>query len=239
MGIGRRGFIRAFGASLAALAAAPADAAGLVGDFYLNRRLGVGFRRPDGWSFANVQEMGTVKEGQLLAIDNEFAAGELLASMDLPFVSVVRRAKTPDCFAPSAQFYLADDTPELEELLDLGDTLGRLLNNFARKDDPADESPRTLKKLHDDAKACGRFLRSFDVLSQPREFQLSACDAAEYTASYLFEHDRLAHPLKVRARTIYVIHRMASYLIRLVDSPDGALEDRFDFDPFVDSIHLV
>ena len=78
MGIGRREFIRVFGASLAALAAAPADAVSLVDDFYLNRKLGLGFRRPDGWSFADVQKMGSVKKGQLLAIDDEVAAAGTL-----------------------------------------------------------------------------------------------------------------------------------------------------------------
>ena len=239
MGIGRREFIRIFGASLAAVAATPSDAVSLVDDLYLNRKLGMGFRRPDGWNFADVQEMGRVKKGQLLAIDDEVVAGKLLESMHLPFVSVVRRSETPEGFTPSAQFYVVDDVPALEEVLDLGDALERLLGEFTGNDEAADDLPSTLRKLHDDAKACKDFLRSFDVLSPPRRFQLSACDAAEYTASYLFEHSELAHPVRVRVRTIYVNHRIASYLIRLIDSPYGTRQDKFDFDAFVDSIRLV
>ncbi len=239
VGIGRREFIRAFGASLVAVAAVPAGAVSLIDNFYLNRKLGLGFRKPNGWSFANVREMGSVKKGQLLAIDDVAAARELLDSMDLPFVSVLRPAKMSVRFAPSAQFYIVDDMPAWEELFELGDKLESLLREFNDEEAPADKLSRGLEKLHDDAAACDRFLKSFEILSQPREFQLSSCDAAEYTATYFFEHERLAHPVRVRARTIYVNHRIASYLIRLVDSPYGTAGDEFDFDPFIDSIRLV
>ncbi len=239
MGIGRREFIKIFGATLATLAASPADAVSLVEDYYLNRKLGIGFQKPIGWSFMDVKEMGLVKSGQLLAIDDEVAAGELLDSMDLPFVSVSHRPKTSDSFAPSAQFYLIDNNPVLAELFDLGDQLERVLRELKGEEVSCPELPATIKWLHEDAKACNDALRSFEVISQPNEFQLSACDAAEYTATYLFEHQKLTHPTLVRTRTIFVNHRIASYLIRLVDSPAADSVNEFNFDRFVASIQLV
>ncbi len=239
MGIGRREFMRVFGATVAAVIDAPGKAVSLVDDVYLNRAMGIGFRIPNGWTFVDARDMGSVKEGQILALDDERAARSFLEAMELPFVSVACPTKRPGRFTPSAQFYLVDDLPALQEVGELMGELEQLLNDLTGQSDPTRGLSRTLKKLHDDASACSEYLKSFRILSKPREFQISACDAAEYTACYRFEHQQLASSVTVRCRTIYVNHRIASYLIRLVDSLDSAPEDRCNFDPLVRGIQLV
>jgi hypothetical protein len=62
------------------------------------------------------------------------------------------------------------------------DNLEHLLGDFAGEADPVHGLPRTLKKLHADAKGCTEFFRSFEVLSEPREFPISSL-RADYTSS--------------------------------------------------------
>ncbi len=69
MGIGRRDFLVVFGSAMAAVAGLPSSAVALEEDRYLNRRLGFAIRRPHGWHFADVAEMGAVQQG-LLALDD-------------------------------------------------------------------------------------------------------------------------------------------------------------------------
>lgn len=71
MGIGRREFLGLFGGLLAKLARVSSPAAACVGEVYLNRRLGIAFSCPPGWKFVSVADMGALREGQLLALDEQ------------------------------------------------------------------------------------------------------------------------------------------------------------------------
>jgi hypothetical protein len=235
MGIGRREFLRIFGSSLAALAASPTDAASVHGELYLNRRLGVGFEKPAGWEFVDVKTMGTMQKGTLLAIEDDVRASAILELMDLPFVTVAQPTEESTPVSPCIHFVLIDGDDPFNMLAELAHDLEDLLSEEEGK--PVSSRSRMLQRLDDDIDANTELFRSYRVSSAPREFSLSKCDAAEYTASYLFEHQDLQNPAEVRQRTIYVKHRDASYLIRLVDCPAERLV--VDFDPFIKTIVLA
>jgi len=235
MGIGRREFLQIFGSLLATLATRTSDAICLSDDVYVNRKLGIGFSKPSGWKFVDVKDMGTVKKGQLLDVDDPDLADFMLASLDLPFVAVAPLAEPTARQTRCAQFYLASH-PDEDQAADR--VLGEILQSaFGRKSVNRNTSEFTLpmKKARQDWQGCRELLSEFRVSSLPQATRLSNCDAAEYTASYLFEHVELPAPRRIRVRTLAVQHHDLFYLIRLIDAQEYA----FDFSEFLSSIRLV
>src|SRR5690606_27503295 len=90
MGIGRRAFLEIFGAGIAALTLNPTSAIALVGEHYINRRLGIAFRKPQGWSFGERWEREGSKAGHILDLDGPTLARELVDSTELPFLSITK-----------------------------------------------------------------------------------------------------------------------------------------------------
>ena len=81
MGIGRRDFLAAFGILLTRLSTCPSPAAAVHEDVYLNRRLGISFPSPPDWEFIQLEQMGEVQKGQLLAINSAEDSESLLANL--------------------------------------------------------------------------------------------------------------------------------------------------------------
>jgi hypothetical protein len=89
MGIGRRDFLKLFGATLATIAVAANPAAALLDDLYINRKLlGIAFKKFAGWRFSNVADMGVLKDGQILALDDIEPVNQLKEKTELPLITV-------------------------------------------------------------------------------------------------------------------------------------------------------
>lgn len=235
MGIGRREFLAMFGAMLAEVSLTRSQAVCLFDDAYVNRRLGIGFSKPTGWEFDSVKQMGTVKQGQLLDVGDPELSRSILDSIDLPFVAVSYASQSIKGQSKSAQFYLASHPAETEAESRL---VSELLHAAFEKEPERSSNPQfsaPMQKVRQDWQACRELLAEFRVTSLPEETRLSNCEAAEYTASYLFEHEQLPAPRRVYVRTIAVEHRAFFYLIRLVNSEDQP----FDFSDFVSTIRLI
>src|SRR5688572_10384609 len=102
VGIGRREFLKFVGTGLTALASTASPAATSIGDLYINRKLGIAFRKPTGWHFDDLREMGLIKAGQLLDLDDSDAARDLVQSVELPLVTIsqVPLSATSRVFTP-------------------------------------------------------------------------------------------------------------------------------------------
>jgi hypothetical protein len=221
MGIGRREFLRLFGAALATLVRPASPAVALLGDLYINRKLGIAFRKPLGWHFGNVKEMGEVKNGQLLDLEDPGLARDLVQETELPLLSISREpiSASSRTFTPGVNIYL-----------------DRFLADETRPPEVADDPLQTTEH---DAEDCAEILKEFRMLSHPVPARVAGCPSAEYTASFLFEHTNLPQPVRVRMRTLLVVQIPAWYTLRMYDSPYLGGKDAFDYSEFVNSIQVV
>lgn len=235
MGIGRREFLQIFGSLLATVSAAPSASVCLFDDVYLNRRFGIGFTKPLDWEFIDVREMGTMRSGQLLDVDNPRLSDSIMASFDLPFVAVKGRTISDESQTPCMQFYLATHPDQTDaETRMLSESLQNELG-FEPVERPVVSFTNSMRKIRQDWQACREFLTEFRASELPTETEISCCDAAEYTASYLYEHVDLVEPRRIRVRTLAVEHHDRFYLIRLIDANDSP----YDFSDLMSSLRLT
>ena len=219
MGIGRREFIRLFGAGIAAASTNLSSAIAIHNNEYINRRLGIAFQKPAGWFFANVQEMGQIKAGQILALEDSHLAEYVVESTELPILSISKEpmSSKSDRFTPGVNIYL-------ERL------------NDSRSIVPCRAS--LVDSIQEDVSFCESILRDFRLVSSPSKMFLSRCDAARYEASFMFEHKNLK-PTRVRMISVAIEQGIASYSLRLYDSPWLGNDMTFDYTSFLDSVTIM
>jgi hypothetical protein len=230
VGIGRREFLKLFGGTLAALTANPSSAIAIFDDQYINRKLGIAFHKPHGWSFADVKEMGEVRAGQILDLEDFELARELVETAQLPILTVSKDklSSRADRFTPGVTIFsdrieFPDDFPE--EFHD------ECLDDF--------ELVRPAIQIASiDIETCESMLKEFRVMSAITPNQVSECDAAEYHATFVFEHENM-QPTAVRMRTLVIYQRPAIYTLRMYDSPWSGPELTFDYASFVESVKMV
>lgn len=218
MGIGRRDFLKLFGATLATIAIAASPAATLLDDLYINRKLGIAFRKYRGWHFSNVADMGMVKDGQILALDDLDLAEQLKEKTELPLISI---SKEP--ILSGAQ----DFTPGINVYLER-----YVLTKDGKMQDP-------YINIQKDILYCGEVLKNFEVVSEPMEIYVSNCRTVEYVSSFLFEHVNLMAPTLVRMDSLSIVQEPAWYTFRMFDSPYYGIEKTIDYSEFVDSIQII
>lgn len=222
MGIGRRKFLQLFQAGLVALAANPSNAIAILDDQYVNRKLGIAFRKPHDWTFADVRDMGQVKAGQILDLDDLQLSQEVMDSIELPILTISQAPLASDSrrFSPGVTIYLDRFT-----------FIDRM------SDDVEIEIP-PLDNVVNDVESLAAMLKNFQVTTSPKSMQVSRCEAADYSATFLFEHENM-RPTPVRMRTVTIFQRPALYTIRMFDSPQSGSKLMFDFTPFIESIRMV
>ncbi len=218
MGIGRREFLRLFSAGIAA-ATSPTAAIAIGDNKYINRRLGIAFEKPSGWVFADVKQMADVKAGQVLDLDTPELSRAIAESVELPILTISKDeiSVNSDRFTPGITVYLDRMTPD------------ECTNS---------EDAPPIQTIELDAKACEAILKGFAVTSSPAPVSVSACDAAEYEASFIFEHENMK-PTPVRMRTLVIDQGTASYTLRMYDSPYLGGSMTFDYKSFIASVRMV
>lgn len=223
MGIGRRTFVKTFSAALVSLAAAPARAAGIFDDCYVNRELGVAFRKPPGWLFSDVREWAEIKKGEILCQKNPNHSEAWTPSDTPPILTIAPEPITARCktFAPGINFF--------------AESLGLPARGTSR----GVEIEWPMKITADALKAHRRSYRDWRLTVPLAKCRVSNCDAADYTATFLFEHKRLAKPVPVRMWTLCIWQKPTFYTVRMFDAAEAGDTHRFDYRPFVESIRIV
>ncbi len=89
-----------------------------------------------------------------------------------------------------------------------------------------------------DAESCQAILKDFRVTSAATAFRVSGCDAAQYEASFIFEHQELK-PTPVRMKSVAIDQGAAFYTLRMYDSPALGGDMVFDYTPFIASVKMV
>jgi hypothetical protein len=215
MGIGRREFLSLFATAFLATTRAIA----LVDDLYVlyvNRRLGLAFRKPSSWHFGDVKDMGEMMEGQVFDVSPE--GQKIIRSFvtaDLPVVTVTKEPLG----IPADEF-----TPGVTVFLD------NLLE--------AQSGPFT-DEAKNDIFYCSQLLRGFRLLAAPKKAEVSGCRAADYLATFLWQHAHLPRPVPVNMRTLNINQDPTMYNIRLYDSPYLGRKFEHDYTEFISSIRLV
>jgi len=218
MGIGRRDFLKLFGAALASIAIATSPAAALLDDWYVNRKLGIAFKKFLGWNFSNVADFGVIKNGQILAVDDIELEKKIKDKTDLPLITI-----SQEPIISGAQ----DFTPGINVFLD----------RYVLTEEETTQNP--LITIREDILYSMKILRDFKVLSEPIEIYVSNCRSVEYVSSFLFEHTGLKKPTPVRMDTLLIIQEPAWYTLRMYDSPYCCVENNIDYSEFVDSIQII
>jgi hypothetical protein len=218
MGIGRREFLRRFGAGIAAAANSTAAIA-IADNRYINRRLGIAFEKPPEWVFSDVKQMADVKAGQILDFDDPELSRLIVETIEVPILTISQETISADSdrFTPGVAVNLDRFTPEEASL-------------------PDALSP--VESLEFDSEACADIFKDFRSISPVTPSSISACDAAQYDATFIFEHKKMS-PVPVRMKTLVIDQLTAFYTIRMFDSPHLGGTLVFDYSPFIASIRMV
>lgn len=220
MGLGRREFLRLMSLALAGLAVDPLKAVVTNENVYVNKRFGIMFNKPEGWSYIHVQDFGRLMEDQILPewieeekeeVWRELGSPICIATkypLDLPeykgvFSPTITLQVTPKSEIEALGFH------SFEEVLEKS-ALGTetLLKDFH------------VRKRHDPQMVNGSILHEFD-------------------AEYMFEHVELDGPLKVELKAIKAEHNGCYYDFNCHQSrAQNQIAER-EFEEFKNSIQLV
>lgn len=188
MGMGRREFLKNIGAAMLGLEIDPLLATVTADDAYINKKLGILFRKPSEWGFVRVRDFGRLKDMQILGNGwNDFKE-ELWEDLGDPICIATRfpqdSIQNRGVFSPTVTLNI---TPK-DDLADLGAT------GF--------EEVVRLSEL-----GTAMILERFCVLERFAPFELSGCRFHEYRSEYLFHHEDLAAPILAELRTLKTEHR--------------------------------
>jgi hypothetical protein len=218
---------RSIGSVLDAEAASPLDAS-MVGDLYLNRRLGLAFRRPDGWTFEGATEAPHIEMGSAFDAKGGMGATALWRVRDdFPALVTLAAPRGDEGIAqggsreprPTITIYseglCSDDTAWINGEFSL--------HTFVEQDLPGIAASR------------GRFR----LETRPRSTSLSGRHAVEYRASYAHYVEGSATPVRARERALYVAQCPEIFAVRMIDFPWQASNLAFVFDEFIASLSFA
>jgi hypothetical protein len=206
VGIGRRDFLKAFGATIAAFATGPLEPVVLGGDCYINRSLGLAFRQPAGWRYVSLKAFPKLRDEQVLE-ENEIS--RMLLSGAEPFVVMDRPDPTrPGPLAASMTAYVEPFSFEPGESLSQVPTLA--------------------------ARAMSLAVRDHELLKQGGAFLLSGTESIEYFARFRFETPDVS--VLARHRSLVGVKGGAIFTFNFFDYPEQGIDGHADFDAIRDSI---
>lgn len=217
MGIGQHAFEQFVDAVIGGRVRA--DEQAVRGDYFVNRRLGLGFVKPRAWHFRAFEDFYPVVAGQRLEGDL-YDEQEELADHAATLVAVVSKYPIEEA--------CADATVRFSPSITI------FSNSEDRSDLPADLATTVALGIE----YFGRVLRDYVILEPPHLLGVSSCPAARYTAEFVFEH-RAMQPTRVRDQTLMIDQGTRLYTIHLYDSPATGERIVDEFTAFVGSLHLA
>ena len=226
MGIGRDRFDRRFGTLLDS-GTVDNSLALLVGDLYLNHRLGLAFRRPPGWVFEESSKIGEVAMGRQLdpGAGDLGHAVQLLTYEYLPLVTVAAPLRDDGADRAGRHEVRPVITLHIE---------GLVPERSAESGLPFD----LLEYVSEDLDNFASVLQAYHLQWGPEPTRVSDCEAVEYRATYLYVHEEMPEPIPMRERCLYVAQNPRIYGIRMCDFPEHDVRLAFDFDEFVTTIAI-
>jgi len=209
VGIGRRKFLKLFGAVIATAATNPLQAVIINDDLYINRTLGLAYKKPLGWHFLSLGSFADIKEKQQL-LDSDTT--EMLKAGDDPIAIMSQYPESSGItFSPSITIYV-----ENFELLE-GENLQQLVS--------------TLSETYSKA------LVDYQFIESPKAISVSACEAAEYVSTFI--HQQESKEALCRHRSIVIVRDGQMYTVNVFDYPELGRTIDEEYLEFKDAFKLV
>ena len=221
MGIGRRSFIKLMTAALAGASVDPLQAVVIHEDWYVNKKLGVIFRKPANWHFIAVKDFGRLKEEQILAEDYDDWKNDIYESLGDPVCVITKYGiddpKYKGVFSPTI---VVNITPKQEVLGIWGN------ETF---EDVIEISKETTAQI----------LQDFRVEKSYGQINLCNCISYEFDAKYTFNHLEMDEPVEVELKVIKVDHGQFFYDFSMHQSLAANQPAESEFLAFKESIEMV
>jgi hypothetical protein len=209
----RRNFLKLLGLGATATALGKISSVWVNEDLYVNRRLGLRFRKPYGWLFLSVREMSAMRdEQQLLCIDDEFLQ-ELKDEIGLPLVSI-NRSVVQEETGPQVHVWVQ---PNDDEDFSVVET-----HRF------------TYSELY------GPLLRDFTFEKPPAPVSFIGHDASECVVRFRYEGTS-GFTAQVRLRSIFFPRGKVSYTINMADNANEGWDEEVTeaFESVLASVEFV
>ncbi len=220
MGIGRRAFLKHVGAALAGFSIDPWQSTVAASDVYLNRKLGILFKKPSEWGFLGVRDFGALKDKQILGNGLNDCKEEVWEDLGDPICMATKFPQQTNenrrLFSPTVSLHI---TP-MEELAEFG---------AKDMDDLRQMSERGTAVL----------LERFRVLRRFSPYELSGCIFHEYHSEYLFQHVELEVPLMAELRSLKTEHHGFYYEFNWHECAAQHQSAGREYEAFKHSIRLI
>jgi len=220
MGIGRREFLRLSSLALAGITVNPLQAVVTAKDVYVNKKLGILFRKPAAWSFVNVKDFGKLKDAQILADEWEDMKDEVWKELNDPICIATKYPhdlpQYKGVFSPTITLHI---TPK-KELEDMG---------YGSFEELMEMSGYGVSQL----------LKNFTVIKRYAPYYISGCKFYESDAEYIFEHKEMVNPVKVELKTLAAKHNGFYYNFNCHQSSAQNEIAVNEFEEFKKSIRLI
>ena len=209
MGIGRRDFLKAFGAAIATFATRPLQPVVTGGDYYINRSLGLALRQPPGWTYLSLKEFPDLKHAQVLE-DGDIS--DLLLSGSEPYLVMNRlNPARPGRVGASMTAYAEEFSFEGTESLA--------------------QIPQLI------ATTLAKALKDYELLGQGRVFPISGVDSIEYFSRFQFNTRELS--AMARQRSVVTVRGGAIFTFNFFDYPDLGVDGQEDFGSILGSLNFA
>ena len=210
MGVSRREFLKMAAAAAASAAVNPLQAVIIDDDLYINQRLGLAFRKPQGWHYVSIKSFKALRDEYSLASHSE-VLNEEMRDWTLPIVSVTKYPLDKR-LGPSIVVYVERNALE------------------------ADESLLSVMPLIQ-AYQAGLFV-DYAREGNYRAGRISGCESVEYFSRFVYER-RSQPAVPVRNRSLCSVRDPVMYTMQMMDIPEQDMTAQHEFDAFVSSIIYI
>ena len=220
MGLGRREFVRLMSVAMAGIVVDPLAVVSVNDNFYINRKLGLMFEKPQDWGFIHIQDFGELKEKQILSNIEPEEKDEFWEVIGGPACMFTKyHEETPEnkgLFSPTVQFFV---------------------NHKSEFDDMQYDSFEEFIELSKGS--VSEILKNFKIVEKKRPYERDGCKFYEYFATYDFEHVELNGTLEVNLNVLIAEHNNYYYFINLHDSQAQKQIATNEFRDFKQSLKLI
>ncbi|MBK7898270.1 MAG: hypothetical protein IPJ99_02620 [Betaproteobacteria bacterium] len=206
----RRSFLQTFAGSVTLAATTPLAAVAVVGDLYVNHRVGLAFRRPAGWKYEHLQTFADIR--------NEYE----YATADPELLTLLKQGPLP-----------AVVVSQTSVLRSLGSSI-----TVYMEENPLEPSETLASISHELIRGVSGFVKDFRLLGKPAIGRVSGREALEYYFTFQYQ-DRLGNSGPVRHRTLSILGQSLLYSFNMLDIPADRIDSQAEFDSVRQSIVLA
>ena len=205
---------------MAGATVAPNVAVAVNDDYYINKKLGVIFSKPNNWGYVALADYGKLKDQQILSNIHEDDLEDFWETIGGPTCMITKYhqdlSEHKGIFSPTIQFFV---------------------NHKSEVDDIQYDSFEEF--IQKSRIGTSLFLKDFEVLHDKKPYEVDGCLFYEYDGQYTFEHQELTSPIQVRLNVVIVEHNNFYYYINMHDCPEQNQTAEEEFHFFKRSLKMI